>query len=162
MRPNRNWLWFFAALVVLGVIVIVVLGVAKYSVWQQRLTIKQLEAAQELWESKKVKDYDLVYTKRLGADGEPERFEVQVRGGKTRQVLLGGKRLAARLNDHYGMDGLFGDLWTNLKRDEDEKRPALHRGAFDPEDGHLLRYERRESGQPTVEIVVQKVEPAAP
>jgi hypothetical protein len=163
MQRTRNWIWFFLALVALSIVVVVVLGVAKYYVWQQRLTPEELEANRKLWEAKKPRDYDLFYTVRRAGDSEPERIEVRVRDGKTEYVSLNGNRLGVGQHQYYGMSIMFHDLWRFLKVDsEADGREGLHRAAFDPEDGHLLRYDRRGGGQPPLEIVVEKLERARP
>jgi hypothetical protein len=161
---NRNWLWYFAALLVLAVVVIVLLGVAKWHIQQQRLTPEQLEAARRLWTEEGPADYELLYTVRRGREEKVERYEVRVRQRQTEFVSLNGAALMPVLYPNYGMNTLFSDLWGFLNTDARLSKPGVfQRAVFDAIDGHLLSFERRGAdGREYLDIEVQAVRPLPP
>ena len=62
MPRNRNWVWFFAAVAVLGAIAVAIPWA--YNARQQ-LTRQQLDAAADLWDKHGPADYDLVVEKTM-------------------------------------------------------------------------------------------------
>src|SRR4051812_5743183 len=104
---NRNWAWFFVALVVLSA---AAAGVKWVYNARQRLTPEQLKAAQDLWDRAGPRDYDLEIDKVIGpgaSGGDPmrDRITVEVRGGRARAGTINGRPLEARLLPDYDMPG---------------------------------------------------------
>ena len=82
MQPNRGWIWFFVALVLLSAAAITINWL--YNA-RQRLTPEQLRAAQDRWDREGPRDYDLVIEKTIGSpeggDGKnQDRITVVVNG----------------------------------------------------------------------------------
>jgi hypothetical protein len=142
IRPtNRNWLWYFAALVVLSAISITTLIVFNLS---QQLTPGQLAAAIQRWKEKGPRDYDMTFTKTVG---EPETFVVEVRAGQVVSAERNGQPLEDRLLHYYSMNELFSYIKSFQEVDAKPGQPKTFTVAtFDPNDGHLLRYIRRVMG----------------
>jgi Family of unknown function (DUF6174) len=157
MPRSRNWIWFFAVLGLLAVAAVAINGV--YNMRLQ-LTPEALAHARELWEKNGPRDYLLEYTKTID---RAETFIVTVRNGETRSVVLNpGEqqlKLEARQYRFYGMDALFDDIDTLLKRDAQPGSPrAFNQAVFDPGDGHLIYYARN-AGKEHVHITVKRLEP---
>src|SRR2546421_342838 len=139
MTRNRNWIWFFVALAVLAVVVIMLLGLARDYVSQQRLTSEQLEEGRLLWGKGGAEGYELKYTVQRGPGEKLEKYEVRVRGGKAEYVSRNDKALVLEPGQevYYGMPALFNYLWDYLNLDSNPKSTAaFSRAAFDPADGH--------------------------
>src|SRR5438552_1562842 len=91
VRRSRSWLWFFAAVAVLGAAAVAINWT--YNVRQQ-LTPEQLAAAEQLWQQHGPADYDLEVEKVVsgaGSEGEPARDHITAK-------VRGGRVLAAELN----------------------------------------------------------------
>ena len=116
MQKNHNWIWFFAALVVLGSAAIAI-NWAYNS--RQQLTMAQLIAAEDLWDKNGPADYDLVVEKTFQSSSatEPERdqIEVKVRNKKAIEVKLNGRAATAFL----GQERYARVVW--IHRDVSEK-----------------------------------------
>jgi hypothetical protein len=142
---NRNWVWFFAALVVLGA--------ASVSInWaynaRQQLTMEQLTAAQDRWIKAGPADYDLVIDKTIqsGAGAEPnrDRIEVEVRKNKVVAASLNGAPIKERrIRDEYDMPGWLDAVERFLQIDTAPGAPRTFRSAeFDPVTGQLRHFTR--------------------
>lgn len=142
---NRNWLWFFAVLIVLT---ITAMAINYWYATTHQLTAAQLHAAQALWQEKGPADYDLKIRKELSsaAGGVPEREEidVNVRGGKVLKVTLNGRELEERLRPKYDIPAWFDYLNEFMERDTKPGAAQVFCDAtFDARDGHPIRYRRR-------------------
>jgi hypothetical protein len=158
---SHGWVWFFAVVALLTVAAIVILGVVKYRFRLEPLTRERLEAARELWRKHGPQDYNLRYT--TVKPGSTESFEVRVRAGEVVYAAPDKRPLAQKAN-YYGMPALFRYLDEFLREDARPGRPrAESLAAFDPHDGHLVRYVRRvaDPGQ-KLEISVDEFEPVSP
>ena len=144
MPKNRNWIWFFAALVVLGAASVSINWA--YNVRQQ-LTMEQLNRNQDLWDKNGPADYDLLVDKtyRSLGDGEDrqDRFEIQVRKKKVTAATMNGRSLEKRLWDQYDLPGWMDFVESFVKKDTAPNAPRTFRTAqFDPKTGQLLHFTR--------------------
>jgi len=144
MQTNRNWIWFFVALVVLGAAAVSINWA--YNAKQQ-LTPDQLNVAWDLWNKNEPADYDLEIEKTFqssAADApRTDRIKVRVRNKKVVAVADQNGPLERRLWDEYDMPGWFGFVEQFLKLDEAPGAPRTFRAAeFDPRTGQLLHYTR--------------------
>ena len=162
MPRSRRWAWYFAVLLVLGVVAVIVPLV--YNLMAQ-LTPEKLEAARTLWKENGPADYELLYQERIGA-GPVETFRVEVRGGKVSVWWRkGGKEknleeLTPSQRQAYTVPGLFERMEHFLEEDRAASRRNYVTAAFDAKDGHPLRYVRRVSGtQERLEWVVEMLQP---
>jgi hypothetical protein len=162
--PNRNWIWFFVVLAILGIAAISISWI--YNVKQQ-LTPAELTRNRELWETHRPRDYVFEYLKRLG-DAE-EVYTVTVRGGRVQSVVMKPKGSAEEIAlrpDQYGsydMSGQFDQIERFLELDrEPGARRSYNRATFDPQDGHLLSYDHsRGSASKSVKIIVTRFDSIA-
>jgi hypothetical protein len=163
-RPNRGWIWFFVAMIVMAVTAAAITWSANV---RQQLTPAQLEAAQKLWAEKGPTDYDLWIEKRISStnsDAElpPEIVESKIRRGKVISATLDGRPLEPRLLADYDMPAWFGFVDEFMKRDTAEGAPRTFRTAiFSPETGALLHFTRRVSGtRERQEVTIRITRPA--
>ena len=141
---NRNWLWFFAALVVLGAAAVSINWA--YNARRQ-LTMEELQKNEDLWEKAGPADYDLTIDKTIqsAAEDKPEqhRIEVQVRRKKVVSAKDEQGVLPKRVWDEYDMSGWFGFIERFLQIDSALGAPRTFCSAeFDPRTGQLLHYIR--------------------
>jgi Family of unknown function (DUF6174) len=161
---RKPWVWYFLgiALVAGGLLLWLALWIQHQMGRDQQLQVDQILAARKLWETKKIDDYQMVYTVQRGGDSKKDQYYVDVRGGKVRSVIFNGKEpLAESQLEYHSMAGLFNDierfLWTDAQRDSPQ---TFCRGYFDTQDGHLLLFVRRVVGRPeSVEIKVEEFRP---
>ncbi len=162
-KPN-NWLWFFAALVVLAVLAVAINWGYNTAI---QLTPAKLAAARALWAAHGPADYDLTVEKAYSArdsDGTPTRetIRVQVRGGKATSATLDGRPLPERVAGQYAMPGWYDFLDSFLKRDLAAGAPRAFRSAdFDRQTGAVTRFRRRVSGTKERQELVLTVTPPA-
>jgi hypothetical protein len=159
---NRNWIWFFAILTVLGGAAVVIPLV--YNLGLQ-LTPQQVERARELWRSAGPADYDLDYQERHTHKGETDEttYRVMVRDRRVAGVfrdgeltLLAGATPALALgpwpkalpgtSGARDVDGMFDHIDSQLQQDLSESRRPYATADFDKRDGHPNRYVRRIRG----------------
>jgi hypothetical protein len=140
---NRNWIWYFVVLVVLGV---AAAAIPLFYNQYQQLTLPVLQAARERWEQQGPKNYIMEYFKEGNSDGF---FVVTVRDGKAVSVIAKskpddpGRPLEARQLGHYDMFGIMDDIERFLEMDAQPGAPAVFNQATFAENGQLLRYRRR-------------------
>jgi hypothetical protein len=142
---NRNWIWFFVVLAVLGVAAI---GINYWYSSQLQLKPEDLKAAEARWMSKGPADYDLRIHKEISpaSGGDPMREEIiaNVRAGQVIKVTLNGRELEHRLLAKYDVPAWFDYLDEFMEIDT---KPGAARvfceGQFDPTDGHPTYYRRR-------------------
>ena len=149
-RKNHAWIYFFVFIIVASV------GVAGFMIgfnlWIQ-LKPEQLEAATKLWQKKGPTSYNMVYTKRLNDDTKVDTFEVEVRGGEVKKVLMNGRPLQKEKDEdedpriQHSMERLFRDIerFTELDKKPDAKKVFVT-AIFDDQNGGLRRYIRRVMG----------------
>jgi hypothetical protein len=142
MQKNHNWIWYFAALVVLGSMAV---GINWAYNARRQLTLEQLTAAEDLWEKNGPIDYDLVVDKSFqsgtGAEPDRDRFELKVRKKKVVSASRNGGPLDRRLWDKYDISGWFDDVERFLQMDKTPGAPRTFRAAeFDPRTGQLLHF----------------------
>jgi hypothetical protein len=163
MPANRNWVWFFLSLVVLGAAAVAINWA--YNARQQ-LTKDQVLAAEDRWDKHGPADYDLVIEKTFqssAADApSTDRIEVRVRGKKVVAATLDGRPLDRRLWDQYDMPGWFDFVERFVEIDTAAGTPRTFRSAvFDPDTGALERFRRSVSGtHERQELVLKLTEPA--
>ncbi|MBM4072616.1 MAG: hypothetical protein FJ271_27365 [Planctomycetes bacterium] len=156
--PNRRWLWYFVAVVVLSLAAVVTLIVFNRG---QQLTRAQFDAARKLWEKKGLQSYQLTYTQRKKGDAKAETYVVRARSGTVVSVSLDGRPLEKRLFPLYGINALFAYMLDFLEQDAKPGQPrTFTRARFDPETGALRDYVRNVmGGGPRVEIRVDSLVP---
>lgn len=144
-RRSRRWIWFFAILAVLAA------GGVGFEVWfnvQQQLTPERLAAARAVWERKKPADYDVEYEVRRGdlpdpTGGAPQRYKVEVRGGRVRAVTSEGRPMQPGEHEFDSMDALFAYVARQLAADTDTGGSRTFVTAdFAGTDGHIIHYVR--------------------
>jgi hypothetical protein len=140
MKRNRNWLWFFGVLLVLGAAAVAV------EVWynlRQQLKPEQLAAARQLWREKAPASYQVEYTLKR-QDGSERRWTVAVREGQLIAVTgSGGQSLKEGEYLFDTMDAMFDHVAKQLDADGQPGAPRVFATAvFDKKDGHFLRYVR--------------------
>jgi hypothetical protein len=148
MPQNRNWIWFFVALVVLGTAAVAINWA--YNARQQ-LTKDQLEAAQDLWDKQGPGDYDLQVTKTFQSSAaetpRTDEINVRVRKKKVVEASMNGRPLERRLWDDYDVPGWFGFVERFVQIDSAPGAPRTFRSAvFDPATGQLQHFRRSVSG----------------
>jgi hypothetical protein len=161
MQRNRNWVWFFAAVAVLGAAAVAIPWV--YNARQQ-LTRQQLEAAEDLWAKRGPADYDLAVEKKIQSTTADEvikdEIHVRVRNKKVVEATMNGRPLERRLWDEYDVDGWFGFVERFLQMDSAAGAPRTFRAAdFDPQTGQLLRFRRHVSGTHERQELVLRLTP---
>jgi hypothetical protein len=142
--PRYRWVWYFIILAVLTA------GGITANLWynlRQQLTPDQLETARRLWAEKGPRDYRLEYTIKHDLNSDPvatvpERYSVQVRGGKAVSVTdPEGRTLQAPQDPVGSMDALFDRIAEQLRTDAELGRPrAFVTATFDGSDGHVKHY----------------------
>lgn len=155
-RPtqNRNWIWYFLALVVLTI------AAAAIPIWYnsgQQLTEEKLQAAWKLWKEQGPRDYNLSYS--IKREGEEDSYEAQVRSGQAVSVARNGQPVEKRLYHYSDMNALFRFIEEFFAQDNaadpQSKRRVFAVARFDDTDGHLLHYVRSVSiSRQRVEITV--------
>lgn len=165
-QQSRNWIWFFAALVVLSAAAATINWV--YNARQQ-LTMEQLQAAQELWDRTGPRDYDLAIEKAVSSAASDagseirDRMTVEVRGGRVRSGTLNGQPLEPRIVREYDMPGWLSFVEEFLRRDTQPNAPRTYRVAdFDASTGALRRFVRRVSGIRERQQLVIQLTPVNP
>jgi hypothetical protein len=161
---GKPWFWYFLgiALVAGGLLLWLALFIYQQLEPAQQLQLEQLLVARKLWESRKINDYQMVYTVQRGHDPKRDLFYVEVRGGKVQTVIFNGKeRLPEAQLEYHSMEGLFNDIQRFLWNDARPGSPKTFcRGYFDAQDGHLHLFVRRVYDQPeSVEIKVEEFRP---
>lgn len=145
---NRNWIWFFAAVIVLAIAAVAINWA--YNARQQ-LTNEQLAASEERWNKNGPADYDLAISKTIRSANSDEdirdQIEVQVRKGQVVSAKMNGIPLPRRLWPEYDVSGWFGFVERFMQIDTAPGAPRTFRSAdFDPKTGQLLRFRRHVSG----------------
>lgn len=152
---RRTWLWFFAilgALTAVGSLLPRFIGPMFHGL--QPLTPEMMKAAQELWEQKGPRDYDLEYQKKGSVGG---KFSVRVRQGKVVSGMADGQPLEPRLYSYHTMTAILDDLerFLELSR-KPGSRPTVLKAQFNAGTGHLVRYVYVVSGtDQKIELTVQ-------
>ncbi len=165
MTKNRNWIWFFVTLVLLGAAAV---GINWAYNARQQLTMAQLTAAEDLWDKSGPADYDLIVDKTIqSAAGDPirDRIEVKVRKKEVVEALLNGQPIPRRPRDdlwaQYDMDGWFGFVERFLQMDTARGAPRTFRAAeFDPRTGQLLHFTRSVSATRERQELTLRLTPA--
>jgi hypothetical protein len=159
---SRRWMWFFAALAVLGVAAISINWV--YSVWQQ-LRPDRLAAARALWRERGPANYDLEYVVKEestpGGDARDDPhfdyYKAQVREGQVQSATRNDVPLSPDEAKRRDVNALFDLIQAYLERDGAPGRPRTYAHAhFDSTDGHPIHYVRRVMGsRERLEITIQ-------
>jgi hypothetical protein len=148
-RNNYGWILFFVFVFTASI------GVAAFMIWFNlsiQLTPEQLEDAHKRWRESKIRNYNLVYTKRLNDDSKTDKFEVEVRGGEVTKVVMNGKKLITESKEddplaYHSMDRHFRDIERFMEMDKKPGAPKVYVTAiFDENNGSLRRYVRRVQG----------------
>src|SRR4051794_17167470 len=148
MSANRNWVWFFVVLALLGAAAV---GINWAYNARQQLTPEQLRAAEDRWDKHGPADYDLVIEKTFqsSASDNPttDRIEVRVRNKSVVEASMNGRPLERRLWGEYDVPGWFGFVERFLQIDTAPSAPRTFRSAvFDPATGQLQHFRRSVSG----------------
>lgn len=171
-RRNRNWIWFFVALLVLGLTAI---GINLGYNLGEPLTLEQLQAARSRWKSNRPPNYDLRLSIAHSNGAIRNKYEVQIREGLVTGFLINGTepdRLLSRdgaplleeerrRREMYDIDGLFDSIEDLMSQDRSAGRQSFMRARFDKKTGYPLiftrQFQRRKEQQIRVEMKV--VEP---
>ncbi|MFL5329771.1 MAG: DUF6174 domain-containing protein [Gemmataceae bacterium] len=142
---NRNWIWFFVVLILLGSAAI---GINYWYSLQLQLKPEDLKAAEAKWKSQGPVDYDLKIAKEIssasGGDPMREEINVNVRAGQVIKVTLNGRELAHRLLAKYDVSAWFDYLDEFMEIDTKPNAARVFcEGQFDRTDGHPTYYRRR-------------------
>lgn len=150
---RRTWVWFFVVLGVLAVAVVVIPFFVVPMVQLKSVTMEDINAARKVWAKNGPRDYDMTLRKRGSIAGN---FEVQVRSGQAVAVAMDGQALPPRQYGDYTMPALMDDLerFVQLANDPAEGSLIL-RARFDAQDGHLIRYVRKDTQSRTLEVSVK-------
>ncbi len=135
---RRAWLWFFAVLGALTAVALAIPKIVGPLHGLQTLTPEMMKAAQQLWETKGPRDYDLEYQKKGSVSG---KVSVQVRHGKVISGTVDGQPLEPRLYSYHTMTAILDDLerFLELSRKPDSP-PTVLKAQFNATTGHLVRY----------------------
>lgn len=163
-RRNRNWIWYFLVLILLCAAAISTMIIYNLS---QQLTPEQLEQARAKWQEFGPKNYELRYTKKIGASPTPDRYLIKVANGFVEEANMLDSSTGLEIPidsakyEHLSMKALLRDIARFMEIDHEPKaRRTFTRAIFHPQDGHLQWYVRRVMGtQQRVEIVVEKFRP---
>ena len=144
MEKNHNWIWFFAALVVLGLAAVAINWA--YNARRQ-LTMEQLIAAEDLWDKHGPTDYDLVVEKTIqsASASEPmrDRIEVKVRKRNVVDATINGGPIPHRVWNENDLPAWFGFVERFMQIDSAPGAPrTFHAAEFDPKTGQLLQFIR--------------------
>lgn len=164
-KRNRLWIGYFAFLIVASI------GVTIFMIWfNLRIQLKpeQIQAARKLWEEKGPKNYNMIYTRKLGVTDVSEQFKVKVRKGSVIEVKTPDEPLkrpedAPAEEDPrrlHGMDALLAEMAANMERDRQPEANKVYVVAnFDPATGAILRYIRYDMRtKERVELNIQPLE----
>lgn len=183
---NRNWIWVFAALGVLGALAILINLIWVKADWSFKpaaeLTTEQLNNARALWKANRPANYDLkivraaMYSASDGSSGTTvDRIDLQVRGGKIVSFLLNGREPEPLLDrdnkrnvdeerrqrESYDIDGLFDAMEEFMQIDKREANRSFLRASFDKHDGHVTLFTRQVSGKrgvPQIQVELKRVD----
>lgn len=176
-RRNKNWLWVFLTLGLLGLLAI---GINWAWNTTQPLTPERLREARALWKEKRPPDYDLriartvMYESSDGSRGTMvDKYTVQVRGGKVVGFQINGKDPEPLLNRdgrrngaeegrqklNYDIDGWFDAIEEFIAIDRRENRKSFLRARFSKDDGHLMLFSRQIDGRrnPYIQVDMKRV-----
>jgi hypothetical protein len=163
MQKNRNWIWFFVVLTLLGAAAVTINWA--YNARQQ-LTLEELQRDEALWDDVGPADYDLViektYQSSAGDSPTTERVEVEVRRKKVVAGRLNGapRDVAKGPWARYDMSGWFRFVERFQKMDTEPEAPRTFRTAeFDPRTGQLLRFTRSVSTTRERQEIVWRLTP---
>src|SRR4051794_2555767 len=130
MQRNRNWIWFFAVVAMLGAAAIAIPWVYNS---RQQLTMEQLTAAEDRWDKSGPANYDLVIEKTIQSatadDVLKDRIEVKVRDKKVVEATMDGRTLERRLWNEYDVPGWFGFVERFMQIDTAPNAPRTFRAA---------------------------------
>jgi hypothetical protein len=153
---NYRWIWFFVAVIVLGVAAMASLIV--YNLGQQ-LKPEQLAAAKRLWKEKGWRSYQLTYTITRGIEASTDTYVVRVRDGKVVSSTVNGRPEEKRLFSARGMEALFDDMERFLEVDAKPGQPRTYTRAIFDNTGALQWYVRRVmGGKERTEIKIESLE----
>jgi hypothetical protein len=159
LRPrNRNWIWFFVVLVVLGSCAVVIPIVYNLMV---QLKPGELAAARQRWSAAGPADYDLDYQEKHTQAGVIDEtvYRVVVRDRRVVAVVSDGSLtlLAGPVRAAIGswpaalpgpsgardIDGMFDAIEYQQRHDAGSSRRPYATASFDRKDGHPTRYVHR-------------------
>jgi hypothetical protein len=159
---NRDWIWFFAILTVLGTAAVLIPLVYNLSL---QLTPDQVTQARERWRAVGPADYELDYQERHTHAGTTDEtaYRVVVHDRQVVAVACDGEltMLAGTapalavgpwpwvLPGPFGardIDGMFDHIESQLRQDLSLSHRPYATASFDPQDGHPTRYVRRIRG----------------
>ncbi len=146
-RP-RAFLWYFLALLLLGMVAVVTPIIVNL---RQLVTLEQVAEARARWIQKEPANYDLRYLERIDDDEEGDRYEVKVRAGEV-VALWANKRLmpleamTVEQRQRYTVSGMFDQIESHLSEVKEGQRRNFATAHFDAERGFPTRYVQRVRG----------------
>lgn len=106
------------------------------------LTLDRIEAAEKLWASRGIKDYDM----HIRVSGVQQGFHhVEVRGGRVVTMTTGGEPVPESVWSYWSAEGMFAFLRRELQMSE--KQRAVLLAEFDPQTGIPKHFFRHMMGQ---------------
>lgn len=139
-RRSRNWIWFFALLVVLASAAI---GIEIWYNLGQQLRPDRLATARQRWQEQGPATYEAQYLIKR-QDGSEQRYTVVVEEGRVVSVCKStGQPLEPGSYPYDRMESLFEQMEKQLQVDALPGAPRVFASAvFDRQDGQVLRYVR--------------------
>lgn len=157
-RRNRNWVWVFGILLVLGVAAVSINWIFNVG---QPLTKERLQEARNLWKQHRPNNYNVRIIKTsmfASVDGSKgttvDEIVVHVRDRKITAFFVNGKepeplataRDEQQRRESYDMDGLYDSIEEFLRMDERENKKSFMRARFHKSDGRLTLFTRQVNG----------------
>jgi hypothetical protein len=163
MRKNRNWIWFFAALAILGTAAMAINWAYNY---RQQLTLEDVQRNAALWKEHGPTDYDLVIEKTYQSSASDfpntERIEVRVRKKKVVEGKLNDASRDVSIGpwSTYDMPGWFRFVERFAAMDAEKDAPRTFRTAeFDARTGQLMHFTRSVSKTRERQEIVWRLTP---
>jgi hypothetical protein len=135
MAAQRSWGWivFFVVLTALCVVAITLPIV--YNLGQQ-LRQEALDEARLRWREHGPDDYDLTFSVYLDRDRQPQRYRVNVRGGKVTSATFEGEPVERA----FTVPLLFDHLQKLLDEQQESEGKNFLVAVFDPVEGWPRRF----------------------
>ncbi len=148
MHRPRTFVWYFLALLLLGVLAVVAPIIVNL---RQQLTPEQAGEARARWNQQGPASYDLRYLERMDEDEIGDVYEVKVRGGEVvalriNKRLIALEALTAEQRQRYTVPGLFDQIEAHLGEQKEGKRLNFATAHFDAARGSPTHYVRRVRG----------------
>lgn len=144
MKRNKNWIWVFTVLGILGAIVVVLPIVYNLSL---QLTPEMLAEARAKWQQHGPDSYDLEYSIRVDDQQHPDVYKVKVRDRAITEAICNDKPLSPTDPAAQTVPDLFNIIESGLQQDQKpDQRRNYAIAYFEKRMGFPIRYIRRIRG----------------